>query len=738
MNFKKQIFFLPFLLLAFISWAAAQENAGYTAKQPKVAVVLSGGGAKGFAHIGVLKVLEEEGIPVDIIVGTSIGSLIGGIYSIGYTASEIEDIVKKQNWEMILSDEVPRLFLSKNDQALKQRYLFSLPVTEDRAIGFPQGLIKGQNVLNTFCGLAGNLPENADFSKFPISFACVSTNLETGDEVVMTHGSLPTAMYSSMAIPGVFYPSERDGLLLVDGGIVNNFPSDIAKKMGADIIIGVDIRGGIVNRKKLKSMKGLLGNLINFYSKDKDSVNNSLCNLIIYPDITGYSSASFSSDATDTLIIRGERAANQLRGQIRELKAKYHLEPKTKSRDLIMPEKWKIVDLNFTGNKRGLSEAFLRKMLNFQLPGQYSYEDVKDAINHLYGCGGFNKIYFSLGDAPDGDGKILNLHIITERDFTENIGFKVNTTDAAALLLNVTMKNYGHPIGYLSASTELSANPGLCLVAETNKMNMPTLGLELKGKYQNYDIYEKGDKIYNAELFYISGKTYLYHSFMKQSTFGIGLQEEYFYGDVFAKSGSLPASLDKSNHFLTNVHCYFSLDNMDHFYFPEKGINLYAEFSLNSATNDIGKISSALLFKMKNVIPLCPKTALLTELYNRSVFSSDFPLVKTTLVGGDTYSQYFSYHLPFIGLPPVILVNRYAYVGLVGLRYRLSRSQYLSFIFNSLQQGGGIIDWNKSVAAYGGGIKYSLKTVVGPVDIGCGYSDLNSKPTFSANLGYWF
>ncbi len=168
-------------------------------KRPKIALVLSGGGAKGFAHIGVLKILEEEGLPIDLIVGTSMGSLVGGIYSLGYSASGLETLVKSLNWETVLSDDVPRAYLSGNDQLLKQRYLFSLPINGQKKLSLPQGLLKGQNVLNIFCGLAGNVPLDADFEKFPISFACVAADLETGKEVVLKNGFLPTAMFSSMA-----------------------------------------------------------------------------------------------------------------------------------------------------------------------------------------------------------------------------------------------------------------------------------------------------------------------------------------------------------------------------------------------------------------------------------------------------------------------------------------------------------------------------------------------------------
>ncbi|MEN6455441.1 MAG: patatin-like phospholipase family protein [Prolixibacteraceae bacterium] len=732
-------FFFQFLLLVSalpLSKTIQAQSASDLVPHPKVAVVLSGGGAKGFAHIGVLKVLEEEGIPIDIIVGTSMGSLIGGFYSIGYSAEEIQKVIEKQDWEAILSDGVPRLYLSENDRELSQRYLFSLPYSDEKKLSLPLGVIKGQNVMNLFCGLAGNVPVNADFTKLPVSFACVAANLETGEEVVMKNGFLPSAMFSSMAIPGVFGPSQRDGLILVDGGVVNNFPVDVAREMGADIIIGVDIRGGFYTRKEIKSMGEILGQMVNFLGMEKDAANTGICDLIIRPDITGYSVSSFTGEAADTLILRGEKAAGLVRDQLKELKEKYQLRPREKSRMFIAPEKWEINEVNLTGAKQ-LNEAFLLKRLNLPVPGNYSYEEIKNAIDRLYGYGGFDKIYFTLNDHANS-GKTLELNITTEKEFSMNIGFKVNTTDAAALLLNVTRKNYSNTFGLLSAGAELSANPGFRMMAETNKNDFPTAGAEIRGKYQNYDIYEKGTKLVNADLFYASGSIYLYQSFLRWYDIGLGFQEEYFSGDVFTKSSSSPiVSAAKTDNFNTTVYSYFSLDNMDNFYFPVKGTNLYAEFSLDADFKN-EKVNSALLLKMKNVIPLGHNTALLFNLYGRALLSQEYLMAKTTLIGGDSYSQYFSYHLPFYGLPPVIVADRYSAIGLLGLRLKLSKSQYVSFMFNMLQQGSSSADRTKANTVYGGGIKYSLKTMIGPVDIGMGYSGLSDELTFSANLGYWF
>jgi NTE family protein len=435
----------------------------------------------------------------------------------------------------------------------------------------------------------------------------------------------------------------------------------------------------------------------------------------------------------DTLIIRGEKAAIGLRKQIRELKSKYQLEPHEKSREFVKPDKWHITDLSFTGDYH-LDKDFLWKTLDLKIPGNYSFDEIKDAIDRLYGLGGFDRIYFNLIDTEKG--KNLNLNISTKKVFTQNIGFKANTTDAAAILINTTQKNYSNIFGLLSTSAELSINPGLSIMAETNKTNLPTFGINIKGKYQNYNIFNKGTKIFEANMFYASGAIYLYQPFLKRFNLGVGLQQEYFRGDLFRKNDNYPITTGKTDIFLTNAYSYLSFDNMDDFYFPRKGTNMYAEFSLVSDLKPTSKISPALLFKMHNVLPVSKNTSLLLDLYGRTLYNSDFPTTKMTLVGGEPYSQYFNYHLPFIGLSDVNITKRFVYIGLIGLRAKVTDSQYVSLLFNGLWQTNNMVLWNDIIL--GAGIKYSMKTLFGPLDMTLGYSGSTEKPTFSANFGYWF
>ncbi len=702
--------------------------------RPKVALVLSGGGAKGFSHIGVLKVLEKEGIPIDLIVGTSIGSLVGGIYSLGYSAQAMEDICKNQNWQSLLFDDLPRFYLSKHDRSVQQRYLFTLQLDESKKISLPQGVIKGQNVLNLFCGLSGNVPSDMDFSKLPISYASVTANLETGEEVVLTKGSLPTAMFASMAVPGIFQFPEREGLVLVDGGVVNNFPVDVAKRMGADIIIGVDIQDGFYDRDRIKSIQNVFTQLIGFLDQAKDSVNKKYCDLIIKPDLSGFSMSSFKDEAVDSLILRGEEAAVKMIDKIRQLKIDNNLVSRPLLHNYISPERWFITNFSLSGMFK-VDAGFLLRSVDMPLPGYYSYEEIMGIINQLYGYGIFDKIYFNLFD--NGRGKTLNLNITERNVVNQHVGFKVNTTDAAALMLNITSKNYGKRIGQVSVSTELSANPGASFMAETNRGNFPIAGIEIKGKYQNYNIFENREKLYEANLFYSSAALYLYKRIHHQNIAGLGVKEEYYRGDIFSRISTDTVVYEKKS-YLTNIYAWLSVDNLDDYYFPTRGIELYTEYSLQGVPFRNNNLSHIFLFRMRNVIPISKNSTILLNLYNRTILSSTFPVFKGTIAGGAPYSQYFDFHIPFIGLSPVNQVDRFALSGLAGLRFRLSENNYISFITNALYQSSEIFSSVNSKVIWGGGVNYSIRTVFGPIDLLLGYSNAVRAPTFSANFGYWF
>jgi NTE family protein len=722
-------------ILVFLLLLITIGNVQGETSDPKIALVLSGGGAKGFAHIGVLKVLEEEGIPIDIIVGTSVGSIVGGLYSIGYSATEIETMAKEQNWPKLLSDVIPRRYLSTTDKAEKQRYIISLPFNEQKKLTLPKSLVNGQNVLNLFCGLAGNVPNNADFSSFPISFACIGTDLETGKEVVIDNGFLPTAIFSSMAIPGAFLPGEHNGRTMIDGGIVNNFPTDVAKKMGADIIIGVDISSKLFTRDEIKSMGDMFNQLLSFYTIEKDSINNSICDIVIRPDMTGYNPASFSDKAVDTLINRGMASTYGVIDEIRKIKSNYILSKTGESRKLIMPERWLIKGITLSG-KYSLDDKLLINTLSLEVPGSYSHDKIKDAIDKLYGYGSFSQIYYNLIEEPDGN--ILNLTLKGKRVAKLNIGAKLNSTDAMAVMLNATKKDYRRAIGLLSISAEISSNPGGSILAEIRKKNLPSIGVEIKGKYRRYDIYNEEEKEYSTDLFYLSGSAYIYKSFRNIVNLGAGIKQEYFNGDVFTRNVDEEPINIRNEASITNYFAYLSMDNLDDYYFPTKGVDFYSEFSFADNLNIGGDVTPIVLVRMRSIIPLSKNLSLLVNLYGRSIFNEEGTDYKSNIAGGEYHSLYFDNHLPFLGIPPIILLNQHAFIAYSGLRVNIAKVHYITVAGNFLAHNNELDNFDTYETVWGGGITYSVKSGLGPLEFTLGFSDYYNKPTFSVNLGYWF
>ena len=327
---KRMILCLLFLLgfLGHISSQAQQASQYPQVSQPlqsqhfrkKVGLVLGGGGAKGAAEVGVLKVLEEADIPIDYIAGTSIGAIVGGLYAIGYDAADIDSLYRNQNWIFLLSDQVKReseTFLSKEE---REKYIVHIPLSKERKVSLPAGYVKGQNIFNLFSKLTVGYHQVDDFSNLPIPFRCVAVDLVDGKEVVFSSGSLPMAMRASMSIPGVFAPVEWKGKMLVDGGALNNLPVDVAKEMGADVIICVDLSTGWKKKEELKSPSAVVEQLIGMMGQTKYRKNMAEADLYINPSLKGFSAASFQPEAIDTMIQRGELAARQKWGELMDLK----------------------------------------------------------------------------------------------------------------------------------------------------------------------------------------------------------------------------------------------------------------------------------------------------------------------------------------------------------------------------------------------------------------------------------
>ena len=288
----------------------------------KVAVVLSGGGAKGMAHIGALRVIEKAGIPIDIITGTSMGAIVGGLYAIGYDAHRLDSMVSVQDWSFLLTDKLEAHSPLLDNRERQNTYFLSktFMLDRNRISKKSGGMIEGRNLEKLFDRLTAGYHDSIDFNRLPIPFACVATDIVDNSEYVMRGGVLSEAMRSSMAIPGVFSPVRKDSMVLVDGGLRNNFPVDIARQMGADVVIGVTVQEDLKEAYDLKSTSDVLLQIVNINCKNKYDENLAMTDVPVCVNTKGYSSASFTATAIDTLMRRGEEAAMRQWDRLMEVK----------------------------------------------------------------------------------------------------------------------------------------------------------------------------------------------------------------------------------------------------------------------------------------------------------------------------------------------------------------------------------------------------------------------------------
>ncbi len=278
--------FTFFVLMSAYGQAIADQD------PPKVGLVLSGGGAKGMAHIGALKVIEEAGVKIDYIGGTSMGAIVGALYASGYSASELDSLFRNTDLASLIQDNFPRGAKSFYEKEDSERYALTLPFN-DFKVTFPKGLSGGQNIYNELVGLLYHVRNVQDFKKLPIPFFCIATDIETGSEVVLERGYLPEAIAASGSLPSLFEPIEVDGRILIDGGVLNNYPVEELKARGAEIIIGVDVQHGLRDREELLSATEILLQINNFRTVGAMKDKAGLTDIYIKPDIDEFSVIDF-------------------------------------------------------------------------------------------------------------------------------------------------------------------------------------------------------------------------------------------------------------------------------------------------------------------------------------------------------------------------------------------------------------------------------------------------------------
>ncbi|WP_296705038.1 patatin-like phospholipase family protein [Algoriphagus sp.] len=427
---------IVFFQLAAFSGFAFQGNKT-TETKPKIGLVLSGGGAKGMAHIGVIRSMEKAGIRPDYVVGTSMGSVVGGLYALGYSADELEEIILNIDWDLIISNRVEFNTISFEEKEYYNRYLLEFPLVKGK-IAFPSGLIEGQmlsEVLHYYTWPANNYDS---FDDFPIPFRCVATDIATGQPIIFEKGYLHDAMRSSIAIPTAFTSFDLDSTSVVDGGVVNNFPVDIVKEMGADIVIGVNVSDeDFLQVDQLGGFGGILMQLAMAQSLSKTKGNIEQCDIYIKPDLGDYSTASFGNFRE--ILALGDEAGQQYFDDFK------HLADSLGRNDNVTGIGFKespiqISGISFVGN-RLFSNSLLLSKLDISVGETVTREELEIAIRRVYGINGFYKVDYSL--VPFGENR-YNLKVRLKEKPATLLSTTVHYDNqfSAGILFNLTARDF--------------------------------------------------------------------------------------------------------------------------------------------------------------------------------------------------------------------------------------------------------------------------------------------------------
>ena len=710
----------------------------------KVAVVLSGGGAKGMAHIGVLKVLEKAGIPVDIITGTSMGSIIGGLYSIGYNANALDSMVRVQDWSYVITDKEDLRNQSLADRRKQNTYIFTTGLTFGKRDMTAGGIIKGKNLAELFQQLCTGYTDSLDFTHdLPIPFACVATDIIENSEVDFHSGRLPQAMRASMAIPAAFSPVRIGNKVLVDGGLRNNYPADIAREMGADIIIGVTVQGAPKNAEDLGGTMSILSQIIDVNCKNKYDENLAITDLHLQVDTKGYGSASFSQAAIDTLIRRGEELAMKHWDDIIALKKRIGIDETFRPiilhplRPQVMTEKLHVTSYSFE-NMTPQAERFLRQKFSLNKRDSIDAELEQQLTTSMR-----IDLFYQTAEChlvPDGDGVRVILSAGNRKSVQLQIGARYDMEEYAALQLGL-----GIPLKTaIPINTDITLRLGKRLMAQGEVTVHPRSFTSPTFRYifrrNDVDIYMKGERDYSILYNQFQAEFKPINFNLRHFNLQMGLRWDFMhYRNKLGSDNSAQVTL-KNEHFFS-YRAMVDYNSEDHWYFPTRGSRFKAEYAY--LTDNFAKLDgvagmSEVSGNWRRSFTFGSRFTLQPMFYGRLLFGSVIPPVFGNTIGGEWFGHYVEQQMPFAGIGNMEYVDHHFVAAQLQAQQRMGTNNYVLLRVAGAQQTDRLEELFKHKTLLGVQIAYYLNTIFGPVGATLGYSNHIKKPYFFLNLGFEF
>ena len=653
----------------------------------KVGIVLSGGGAKGVAHIGALKVIEEAGIPIDYVVGTSMGAIVGGLYSIGYTPQQLDSIVNAQDWKYLLSDALDPETTLLSEKLREEQYLLSVPIAGKSAHVSDAGIIKGRNISRLLSELTVGYHDSISFNRMPIPFACVSDNIVNGSKVVFHNGILATAMRASMSIPGVFAPVYLNGMVLVDGGLTDNYPVDIARQMGAEIIIGVDVQNPLMKADELTSMSNVLGQILNLVGEESYRKNVKDSNIHIQVDVDGYSAASFNHEALDTLMRRGKEAA-------------------MKDWDKLIALKKEIgIRTNYRAEYPGPFKIPTRAMLD-TIPSVAQITPHEKPVN------------------------------------TINIGGRFDNEELAVLLLNARGYFGAQKKSQLSLTTRLGKRTFGRLEYTYSPQKSWDINTGYQIGYNDFNLYEEGKRLMN--LTYVHhmawvGFTKSWYKMLVKA--GIHFEKFNYHDWPSGPDVSITRSSDKALLSYQASIMYNSLNNQR---FSTQGMEWEAAYRLytdNMVT--YGSNSPVSVFQTHWSGYFSPNRVftIMPSVYGRIVGKNTQSLAISNFVGGNVPGRYIEQQIPFTGINHIEISPDAILAGMLGVRARTYKNQYIvvrGSYGRTANKIENLFGGTNTHGLAGGSIGYCYNSIIGPIEAELNYSNQSKKLGYYIGIGFTF
>lgn len=742
MRLKFYIFI--FSLLSISTFQAQNET-----ERPKVGLVLSGGGAKGLAHIGALKIIEESGVKIDYITGTSMGAIIGGLYASGYTAKQLDSIFNKTNFTKLIRDELPREAKTYYEREESEKYAFTFPFDKFR-LSLPTGISKGQNIYNLLAQLTQHV-DTDDFSQLKVPFFCVATNIETGQEVILDKGNLAQAISASGAIPTLFRPVEINGQLLTDGGVVNNYPVNELKLKKMDYIIGVDVQDSLFARQKLKSGLDIMTQVNNFRTIKAMETKREKTDIYIRPNIIDFTVLSF--DEGESIINNGMMAAMEKYSELQELAKLQNIE-KQKPQPIKILDSIHIDDIQIIGNNT-FPRNYIRGKLKVETGQNIAYKDLNNGLNNLSATGNFNRVTYDI-KKKDGIQKLtVKVEESKNKTFLK-LAAHYDDLYKSGILINMTRKSLFLTNDVVGLDIVLGDNIRYNFEYFIDKGRYWSIGLRSRFNHfednVDFDFIQNNSNIGDFNVneirldfddftnqFFV--ETYLFKDFR----FGIGLEQK----NINATTRTIDDDLSNEDQLtviqdsnLLSAYGYLNYDSLDDKFFPTKGVFFSGDFNLYLNDLSHSGIDEFSIAKGRIGYVTTPWEKITTRFSSELGFRiGEENISSLNFFLGGFGNKPINNFRPFYGYD-FFSISANSYIkGMIEIDYNFYTQNHLILSANYANVEDDILstgEWFSLPDFSGYALGYGCKTIFGPIDIKYSYSPETGESHWFFSLGYWF